>query len=149
MLIDANTITIVANCLLISNKFRCSQVNVILDVVGVEIVCVDLFCKHETVRLIVCYYRSTLLARTSLDVNNKIIHCLNKLCHVKHSVLLVGDFYLPNISWNSNHTPSDSIHLAFLECFLLMVCSNLIISPLEAMLSSTWYCQMNPTLHVT
>ena len=103
-------------CLMVSNQFRCLQTEVVIDVVGVDVVCVDMFCKSETIRMIVCY-RSTLLSRASLDVNNKLISCLNKLCNVKHTILLLGDFNLPNISWNTNNIPTDSIHLAFLECF--------------------------------
>ena len=54
---------------------RCFQTEVVIDVVGVDIVCVDMFKKNETIRTIVCY-RSTLLSRASLDVNKKLISCL-------------------------------------------------------------------------
>ena len=105
-----------AVCLLISNLFRCIQIPVELDLIGVEIVCVDIYCKHELIRIIVCY-RSTSLARASIELNNRLVHCINKLSHVRHSVLLVGDFNLPHINWYTNHIPKDLMHQTFLECF--------------------------------
>ena len=103
-------------CLLIDKMFRCIPVSVELDLLGVELLCVDIVTHDGLTRLAVCY-RSTSLARASLEANFRLIHCLNKLLTVKHSCILLGDFNLPGIDWFSDFATTDPIQQAFFENF--------------------------------
>jgi len=42
--------------------------------------------------------------------------CLEFLCDTKDTVILVGDFNLPNINWAEFDSPNDNIHSSFLNC---------------------------------
>ena len=44
-----------------------------------------------------------------------LIECLEYLCNTRDSVILVGDFNLPNIDWALLHSPDDAIHSLFLS----------------------------------
>ena len=103
-------------CLLVSNSIKCVSVSFDLDLPGCEMLCVDLVTHDGHLRLVVCY-RSTSLAHQSLETNFRLINCLNKLCNVKHTCLLMGDFNLPKINWCTNFVKTDAIHEAFYEYF--------------------------------
>ena len=103
-------------CLLLEKKIKCIEIATVLDVVGIELLCIDIINSHVLTRIILCY-RSTSMAHESLDNNMKFIRCLEKLTAVNHCVILLGDFNLPGISWNADSLPSDVIHLKFLEYF--------------------------------
>ena len=106
-------------CLLIDKQIKCTPVSYTLDLPGVELVCVDLATHGETTRLAVCY-RSTSLAHASIEMNSRLVNCLDKLFRVKHKCILMGDFNLPKIDWNSDHLViSDPIH----ELFYVHFCS--------------------------
>ena len=91
---------------------------VISDLPGVEIVCADIINSRSWTRIIVCY-RSTSLSKESLATNSGLINCLDRLCNVNYSVILLGDFNLPGIDWNTHKSlpPPDPIQLSFFEFF--------------------------------
>ena len=104
-------------CLFIDNKFKCIQVPVVIsDLPGVEIVCADIINSRSWTRIIVCY-RSTSLSNESVATNSGLITCLDRLCNVNYSVILLGDFNLPGIDWNTHKSPPDPIQLSFFEFF--------------------------------
>ena len=78
--------------------------------------CVDIVTHDGHLRLVVCY-RSTSLAHQSLEMNFRLINCLNKLCNVKYTCLLMGDFNFPKINWCTNIVKPDAIQEAFNEYF--------------------------------
>jgi hypothetical protein len=86
---------------------------------GVELLCVDLVTHDKPIRLVVCY-RSTSLAHASLELNSRLVNCLNKLLSVKHKCVLMGDFNLPKLNWNLDHMViSDPVH----ELYYVNFCS--------------------------
>ena len=66
-------------CLLVANSIKCLSVSFDLDLPGCEMLCVDLVTHDGHLRLVVCY-RSTSLAHQSLEMNFRLINCLNKNC---------------------------------------------------------------------
>ena len=101
---------------MISKKFRSFQIITSLKITGVELVCVDIVNKYDNIRVIVLY-RSTLLKNKSLDVNNELICAINELSANNRSIILMGDFNLPNFDWISPSPNYASFAFAFLECF--------------------------------
>lgn len=78
-----------------------------------EIVCVEVNdSRRKYSCLVVCVYRPP-----SNNTVDPIYNCLNylKSKYPSHKTLLVGDFNLPNISWNSDITPSDHLSRKFLN----------------------------------
>jgi hypothetical protein len=106
-------------CLMIDKQIKSTPVTFSLELPGVELLCVDLIMRDELIRLVVCY-RSTSLAHMSLDMNFKLVTCLDKLFRVKHKCILMGDLNLPKLNWNLDHIViNDPIH----EMFYVNFCS--------------------------
>jgi len=46
---------------------------------------------------------------------SKLINCLQNVCSVDVTNIIVGDFNLPSIDWASLAEPDDGVHLPFLH----------------------------------
>ena len=103
-------------------------VSIDLDLPGCELVCVDIVTHDGPLRLAVCY-RSTSLSNQSLAMNCKLINCLDKLCKVKYTCCLMGDFNLPRVDWCNNSVKSDAIQEAFYEYFCSAGLTQLVTFP--------------------
>lgn len=83
-----------------------------LDTLGEEMVVVQI--KHNII--ICCYYRPNISMLNMAALRNVVEHITNKYHH--HSIILVGDFNLPEIDWETRKlkygAKFKSVHLDFL-----------------------------------
>jgi hypothetical protein len=98
----------------IRNHLKFSRVLLPQTYEHLEILCVDVFCNNFKQRYI-CVYRPP-----SRDVNyiTQLVSCLNILCIINYSLIVCGDFNLPNIDWSQAINPQllpilDSIFASF------------------------------------
>ncbi len=77
-----------------------------------EVVAVKVLTGAATHVTFICAYISPNLP---LDVFNGSILCLEKLCSSYESIILVGDFNLPDTNWENMTTPGDAKCKQFLD----------------------------------
>jgi len=84
-----------------------------LEVIAVD---VDFELPHVHYRLIVCY-RPPGYGVIDMRYFNKLLSLLHRLCNSDRTVILTGDFNLPNISWSfmPSIVKHDSFHSTFLD----------------------------------
>ena len=65
-----------------------------------DIVCVDVVNTNQPIRIIACYRPpSTDTDKTAVEQMRRIVQCLELLCDVDATVIVLGDFNLPYIDW--------------------------------------------------
>ena len=81
-----------------------------------EIVSVNILTSASTHITLICVY---IPPNLSLDVFNRSILCLEKICSLDRIQILVGDFNLPGIDWETMTSPEDAKNKQFLDFCLL------------------------------
>jgi hypothetical protein len=77
-----------------------------------ELLVFDVLCVHTTYRFIFCY-------RTrSFDTNelSLLTEAVDLFCITDASIVLCGDFNLPQINWTNVESASDSLSTQFIDC---------------------------------
>ena len=77
-----------------------------------EMVSVNVLTGATTPITLICAYIPPNLA---LDVFKRSILCLEKICSIDGKKILVGDFNLPNIDWETMTSPEDTKSMLFLD----------------------------------
>jgi len=81
---------------------------------GLELICFDAINHDNSTRYILAYRppEFNLLGREYMSL---LVECLEFLCAVNYSVVLLGDFNLQHIKWETLVAPQDNVHDAFLN----------------------------------
>jgi len=101
-------------CALVDKQYTVLQVDIVEDV---EVVAFDvIFTGCHKYRFILCYRKPEYGAAACLYMTD-LLKCLTKLCSVKHTVLIAGDFNLPHVDWDSMNTDGlhDDTHRMFVD----------------------------------
>lgn len=104
-------------CAIIDKKFR--AVSVQIDNAGidnVELLAIDVMIDGAKYRFILCY-RPPEYDTEAYRILGSLLSCLNTLCSVGCTVVILGDFNLPYISWSNCLTTGvhENFHRPFLE----------------------------------
>ena len=103
-------------CILINKRYKVVTVSISEKDSDLEILAVDVVFKQLNYRLILCY-RPPGYSTNDSNYFNRFLSCLCELCNTGSTLVLVGDFNLPCISWSD--TPlavkNDNFHPAFLD----------------------------------
>ena len=81
---------------------------------GLEILCFDVINHDSSTRYILAY-RPPEFNSLGREYMSLLVECLEFLCAVSCSVVLLGDFNLPHINWETLVAPQDNVHDAFLN----------------------------------
>jgi len=79
-----------------------------------ELVCVDLDLYGISYRII-GYYRNGGFTTSAIDYMDASVRCFQKLCSTAKTVMILGDFNLPDCDWNFYHAPDNVVYNGFLK----------------------------------
>ena len=94
-----------------SDNLICSVVEVPKRFNDIEVCCIDITLENITQRYI-CVYDPP---NCKSDYMQKLCDCLQVLVDVKHEVILLSDFNLPNIAWFDNAYPTGLCETLFYD----------------------------------
>ena len=100
-------------CILIRKQISCLRLPQITDIQNVEYVAIDLIMNNQMLRFITVY----LPPRSDANKCTATSDIITKYCKVMYPTVIVGDFNLPTIDWNTL-TASNACHNILLDCFL-------------------------------
>lgn len=91
-----------------------------------EVLCLDLNYRSDLFRFILVYRSPSFSDISSITC---LTECLNSLIVSNQIVILLGDFNLPDIDWNSFNYPDSTVHNLFMSVFQHHGLSQFIVSP--------------------
>lgn len=111
--------------LLDNTKVKAVPVRVPDSFDDLDVLCVDIISVSQPIRLIACYRPPS--SDTDIAAVNSMKHfigCVEYLCDVDKSVILLGDFNLPNVDWSNPTFCSDqdrcsTLFVSFTKAFAL------------------------------
>jgi len=80
----------------------------------IEVVCIDIKVKGSVYRII-GYYRPPGLSTVDYEYIQDSIRCFQHLCSTHHTVVIMGDFNMPLVDWDSYSGPDNPMYSAFLH----------------------------------
>ena len=91
-------------CILCNDKaVKSIAINIPEKYNSCEIVAIDIINSTIKLRAICCYRPPCSSVDLAVSYMSLFIECLNMLCNVDATILLCGDFNLPNISWQDGY----------------------------------------------
>jgi len=125
-------------CILTNNSsVKAIKVDIDAKFNQLELLCIDIVGNQYPVRVILGY-RPPGLDTDACDIQctKQLIDCLTSLCNVDSSIVLAGDFNLPNIDWSNllftvDDTCCSTLFSMFVKrfCFCQLVCEPTRLQP--------------------
>jgi len=100
-------------CAFVNKRHHVVPVTIDVKFCNVEIVCFDWLVPVNCIRFFVIY-RPPSHDHIAADHLRLLIECLTTYEHSTYTSIIVGDFNLPKINWNTLTSPGDKIHRPFL-----------------------------------
>jgi len=90
-------------------------VNISVEFSDIECVSIDISRRLMSNNYrIIAYYRPPGTSSAEVEYASKSVQLFRKLCSTHKTVIMLGDFNLPDINWSLYHAPDNSIYNDFL-----------------------------------
>ena len=99
---------------LVRKTYASYQMPLPAKVSGLESICFDVI-NHDSSTRYIFAYRPPEFTFLGCEHMSLLVECLEFLCVVNYSVVLLGDFNIPHINLETLATPQNNVHNAFLN----------------------------------
>ena len=104
-------------CALIKRQYSVIPITIAAKYEQLEIIGFDIVNSYPKLRVFVIY-RPPHYSSQEASYNEMLIRCLYEHRSIHHSHVIVGDFNLPKIDWNTMSCPNDHVSKLFLDHFV-------------------------------